>query len=206
MLLRKINAGLSLLSTFFLLEHAIFVSLFILSNGLIHNPIPFASWILTSLVAIHATISITLAIFAHKKGGKQTYKTYPKMNAATILQRVSGILLILLIVLHIVGVMGAFQVPEASDALLTSGATSDVGPSGPADATGAVQPLQILCLIVSSLFFALALAHTAVSVDKAFITLGIGNARAIKVISIVTKLVCAATLVASVVSACLYVC
>jgi hypothetical protein len=63
----------------------------------------------------------------------------------------------------------------------------------------------IIHTIVPPLFFTIALAHTAVSVDKAFITLGIGEAKFVKAVSVVTKVICAATLVASVMGFYLYV-
>jgi hypothetical protein len=50
------------------------------------------------------------------------------------------------------------------------------------------------------------MAHIAVSVSKAFITLGIGNAKFIKGVDISTKAICAITLVADIVGFYLYVC
>lgn len=169
MLLRKINAGLSLLSTLFLLEHAVFIALYIFSHGRILNPIPYAAWILAGLVAMHAFISIDLAISAHMDGGKQKYKSYSKMNISTVIQRVSGVSLVLLITLHIAG------------------------------ATGAMTPPRLIHSVVPPLFFLVALTHTAVSFSKALITLGIGSARFVRAADIVMKLICALTLVADVV-------
>lgn len=175
MLLRKINAIISLLTTFFLLDHAIFTSVWMLSKGNVEQSAPIAPWILAGLMAVHAFISIDLAISAHMEGGKGKYKSYPKMNRATIFQRVSGILLIIFTALHIAG------------------------------ASGAMQPPQIVHTILPPLFFAIALAHTAVSTDKAFITLGIGNARFVKAVGVIMKVICAATLVAAVIGFYLYV-
>lgn len=169
MLLRKINAGLSLFSTLFLLEHAVFIALYIFSRGRILNPIPKAGWILSGLVAAHAFISVALAISAHRNGGKQPYKSYPKMNLSTVIQRASGILLLPFIALHVAG------------------------------ATGAMTPPRLIHSIVPPLFFLVALAHTAVSFSKALITLGIGNARFVRVADIVMKLICVLTLVADIV-------
>jgi hypothetical protein len=46
------------------------------------------------------------------------------------------------------------------------------------------------------LFFAIVLSHVAISTSKAFITLGIGNAKTIKTIDIVLKVICIATFIA----------
>lgn len=175
MLLRKINAIISLLTTLFLLDHAIFSSVWMLSRGKVEQSAPFAPWILVGLVAAHAFISIYFAVEANMDGTKVKGKNYPKLNRVTIFQRASGIMLIVFTALHVAGVSGAMHTPH------------------------------IVHTIVPPLFFAVALAHAAVSTDKAFITLGIGNARVIKVISVVIKLICAATLIASVVGFYLYV-
>ena len=175
MLLRKINAIISLLTTLFLLDHAIFSSVWMLSRGKVEQSAPFAPRILVGLVAAHAFISIYFAVKANMDGTKVNGKNYPKLNRVTIFQRASGIMLIVFTALHVAGVSGAMHTPH------------------------------IVHTIVPPLFFAVALAHAAVSTDKAFITLGIGNARAIKVISVVIKLICAVTLIASVAGFYLYV-
>lgn len=166
MLLRKINAIISLLTTLFLLDHAIFASVRMLSKGKIEQSAPIAPWILAGLMAAHAFISIYFAIEANMEGGKG--KSYPKMNRATVFQRISGILLIVFTLLHVAGVSGAMHAPH------------------------------IVHTIVSPIFFTVALAHTAVSTEKALITLGIGTAKVVKAVGIIMKLICAATLIAAV--------
>lgn len=174
MLLRKINAIISLLTTLFLLYHAIFTSVWMLSKGSVEQGAPVAPWILAGLVAAHAFLSIYFAVSSHMEGEKRKVKSYPKMNRVTMFQRVSGILLIIFAALHIAG------------------------------ASGAMTPPYIVHVIVPPLFFTIALAHAALSTEKAFITLGIGNAIFIKVVGIVIKVICAATLVASIAGFCLY--
>lgn len=174
MLLRKINAIISLLTTLFLLDHAIFTSVWMLSKGSVEQSAPIAPWILAGLVGVHAFISIYFAFSSHEEGENRKVKSYPKMNRVTIFQRVSGILLIIFAALHV------------------------------AEASGAMQPPHIVHTIFPPLFFAIALAHTAVSTEKAFITLGIGNARVIKAVSIVVKLVCVITLIAAIAGFYLY--
>ena len=66
-------------------------------------------------------------------------------------------------------------------------------------ATGAMQPPQFVHVIVPPIFFALSLAHVAVSASKALITLGIGNAKIVKITDIVIKLICCVTLIADVI-------
>lgn len=175
MLLRKINAIISLLTTLFLLDHAIFTSVRMLSKGSIEQSAPVAPWILAGLMAAHAFISIYFAFSGHEGEDKRKVKSYPKMNRITIFQRVSGILLIIFTALHIAG------------------------------ASGAMTPPHVVYTIFTPLFFAIALAHTAFSTEKAFITLGIGTAKVIKVISVVIKLICVATLIVAIAGFYLYV-
>lgn len=176
MLLRKINAIISLLTTVFLLDHAIFMSVWMLSKGSVEQSAPIAPWILVGLMALHAFISIYFAACSINDGERRRVKSYPKMNGITIFQRVSGLLLIVFTAVHVAG------------------------------ASGTMQPPPMIHAILPPLFFTIALAHTAVSTDKAFITLGIGNVKFVKGVSIVIKLICAATLIASIVGSYLFVC
>ncbi len=175
MLLRKINAIISLLSTLFLLDHAIFTSVWMLSRGSVQQSAPVAPWVLAGLIAAHAFIGIYLGASSHMEGETRKVKSYPGLNRVTVFQRVSGILLMIFIALHIAG------------------------------ASGAMTPPPIVHTIFPPIFFTIALAHTAFSTDKAFITLGIGNARFIKVVGVIIKVICAATLIASIVGFYLYV-
>ena len=170
MLLRKINAVLTLICTFLLLNHAVFIALYVFSQGRILNPLHAGAWVLVGACAIHAFISIDLAVSAHMEGEHRKCKSYPKLNRATIFQRVGGILLIPLIALHIAG------------------------------ATGAMTPPKLVHSILPPLFFAVALAHVAISAGKALITLGIGSARAVRITDAVMKIFCALTWVVDVVA------
>ena len=136
------------------------------------SPIP---RILLGTMVIHAFLSILLGILGHKGAEKRKCKAYPKLNKATILQRISGILLLILVIPHVAGATGALRPPQAANAVLPP------------------------------LFFAIALGHVAFSTSKACITLGIGNARTIKIIDIAMKALCAATLIADVVGFYLFV-
>ena len=165
MLTRKINAGVSLLTTLMLLAHAILLSVWILSGEQTVRPAGFMGWILMGLVIAHALISIDLAISAHAEPQTHKGRSYPKMNVSTIIQRASGVLMVPAAGLHVAG------------------------------ATGAMVPPKMVHAIVPPLFFAIVFTHIAVSTEKAFITLGIGNAKFIKAVSIVVKVLCGATLI-----------
>lgn len=174
MILRKINAVLSLIATLLFLDHAIFQAVHMLSEGGIKQSASFMPYILTVTMILHALLSIVLAILGHKGADKRKCEAYPKLNIATNIQRISGVLLILLTALHISEMTGRLQLPPA------------------------------IYLILTPLFFAVALMHVAVSTSKAFITLGIGNAKTVKAVDIVMKILCAATLIADVVGFYLY--
>lgn len=174
MLLRKINAIITLLATALLINHAIYASGWMLFNRAIIESPHIIPWMLVGLLATHAFISIYLVAATYMEEGKSKVKSYPKMNKTTVFQRASGVLLIIFIALH---------VAEASDA---------------------ITPPHIIHLIMPQIFFIMALAHTCVSVDKAFITLGIGNVGFVKAIKVIVRVVCAVTLVASVVGYYLY--
>ena len=176
MLLRKINAGLSLLSTVLLLDHVIFNAVRMLSRGSIEKTVNFMPWALTAIVALHAFISIDIVVSDHMNSEKtkQKSKNYLKMNLPTIIQRASGVCMVIFAGLHIAGATGALQPPPAVHAILPT------------------------------LFFAVALAHTAISTGKAFITLGIGNAKTVKVVDVMVKVVCAIALIAAVAGFYLY--
>ena len=174
MLLRKINAGLSLLSAFLLMDHAIFHAVWMLSKGSVPKTADIMSWILFGVMLLHAFVSIDLAISGHEGAEKRKCNTYPQLNRTTLIQRFSGLSLILFSVLHIAGTIGLLVPPPLVHAILPP------------------------------LFFTIALMHTAISVSKAFITLGIGNAKFIKVADIAVKLLCVATLVADLIGFYIY--
>ena len=169
MLKRKINAVLSLLTTVLLLVHAITCSIFMLSGDRVARPPELMSWVLMGLLIIHALISIDLVIASHAETDNRKGKKYPKLNAAMIVQRASGVLMVPATGLHIAGAIGLMVPPKA------------------------------VHLIVPPLFFTMVLVHVAVSTSKALITLGIGNAKMMKVVNIVMRVVCGATLIAGVV-------
>ena len=167
MLLRKINAAFSLIVSFLVLDHAIFLSVWMLSGGGIEKTMNYMPWIMTGLTVIHALISIDLGVSAHRGLPKQKVNSYSRLNAPTIIQRMSGILMLVFTALHVTGAAGLMTPPTA------------------------------VHMVVPPLFFAIVLVHVGISVSKAFITLGIGSARFVRVFDVVVKIVCALTLVAA---------
>ena len=175
MILRKINAWFGLITTLLLLDHAIFHAVWMLSKGSIEKSANIMPVILYGSMVIHAIISIILVVFEKKGDESKKIYGYPKLNKTTYIQRASGILLMLFTALHVLGAMGI------------------------------TKPPLIVHAILPPLFFTLALMHTAISTVKAFITLGIGNAKFIKISDIVIKVICGITLIADVVGFYLFV-
>lgn len=174
MFLRKTNAVISLLTTVFLLLHAILKAVLMLSRGRIGVSSFYISCVLAGLMVIHACISMDI-VFSGLMGDETCKpKKYPKMNVSTIIQRISGVLLLFFSGLHVAG------------------------------AIGYIQPPPIVHAIVPLVFFTIAMVHVGISTSKAFITLGIGNAKFIKTIDIVVKVICGVTLVADLIGFYLY--
>jgi hypothetical protein len=176
MKLRKINAVFSLLTTLLLLSHAISLAVWMLSKGGIAKPGSVIPWALTASAVLHALLSIGIMISTHRGSKDHNSKKYLKMNLQTVIQRISGMLLILFTWLHIAGTVGIMQPPPAVHA------------------------------IVPPLFFLLVMCHAAISTGKALITLGIGSASFVKRADIAVKMLCAATLLADVIGFYLFVC
>ena len=176
MTLRKVNAGMGLLATFMLLMHAIFLAVWMLSKGSVSIGSDVLSWIMTGVTGLHALVSIFIMASSHDGTESHKGKQYPKLNVPTIVQRISGVLLVLFTALHITGAAGITDTPPLVHA------------------------------IVPPIFFTLVMAHIAVSVSKAFITLGIGNARFIRTADIVVKAICGITLIADITGFYLFVC
>ena len=176
MKLRKINAVFSLITTMMLFGHAISLAVWMLSRGRIPRGPATVSFVMTAMFVIHAILSIIILITTNMGSKGTKGKHYPKLNAPMVVQRSSGMLLILFTWLHIAGTIGIMTPPPAVHA------------------------------VVPTLFFTLVMAHIAVSASKALITLGIGDAKFIKCADVVIKVVCVTTLIADVIGFYLHVC
>ena len=174
MILRKINAWLSLLTTLLFLDHAIFHAVWMLSMGTVEKSADSMPRILFVVMMLHAIISIVLAFLGHKGADKIKCKGYSNLNKITYIQRFSGVVLIPLTVLHVLGTVGVMNPP------------------------------QIVHAILPPVFFTICLMHVAISTNKAFVTLGFGNAKFIKIADIVMKFICGATLIADITGFYLY--
>ena len=109
MLLRKTNAVFSLITAVLLLNHAIVLSVWMLSRCSIAKSVGFMPWILTGVTMIHALISIDLMVSGYVDNKNHKGKKYPKLNISTVIQQVSGVLMMILIGLHIAGAKNHFQ-------------------------------------------------------------------------------------------------
>ena len=176
MKLRKINAVCSLISTILLLIHAISIAAWMLSQGRIPEVASAIPRTLTMIFIVHVIISIILMITSRKGSKGRKSKEYAKLNAATVVQRISGVLMIFFTAWHILWAARIIHTP------------------------------RVIHAIHPPLFFILVLIHIAVSTSKAFITLGIGNAKFIKYSDIVIKIICAVTLMADIIGFYLYIC
>ena len=166
--LRKINALISILIVLIFLDHSIFYSVVMLSRYRIPANVTVLPWVMTILVAVHAILSIAMAVLGHKGAEKRKCNTYTQLNARTMIQRYSGLLMILLLVVHIAGSNTHFQP-------------------------------QLLHAVLHPIFFAIALIHFSVSASKAFVTLGIGNAKLVKAVDVLMVILCGTIFVACVV-------
>ena len=165
---RKVNASLSLVCTFLILVHGAYDAVWMMMRGLVPNlPKPMA-FILMSFVIVHTILSIVTAILGSEGKSETKGKFYAKENIKTLVQRVFGALMVLLLAPHILG-MGNRLAPKNIHS------------------------------IIHPIFFLAVYGHTAISTSKAFITLGIGNAKTIKVIDIVARILCILIFIASVV-------
>ena len=146
MKLKKASAVLALLSILLMLVHIVY-GIFMYLTGY-YNPglLEALSWPFCAAVCLHAVFGM-LTVFLQPDGTRMDL--YPKKNLRTILQRVSAALIFPLLILHI----------------YTFGLMSEFAQQGK-------KGLILLLLLAEILFFAVIITHVAVSLTKAFITLG----------------------------------
>lgn len=165
--IKKWNARLSLLT----------VAMFLIHEGyhlyaytiLYYNPIlsKFTGYAVVVALLLHAILSI-ISVFVLHDAKSVSYK---KLNIKTVIQRVSAVLIVLLLPLHIFS-FGLLQ--------------SSVGGVG-----------YILTEIAQILFYAAVFCHIALSFSNAFITLGyLTDMRKKRVIDIVVTVICVVMFIA----------
>jgi len=143
MRLKKINALLSLLASVLLLEHTLFSTVLLFRGKITGMPVT-AMLPLVISTGLHALVSIGLLLFAHDR---KTAAPYRKENGRTVFQRISGIAVLALFIIH-----------ASTYDLVDKG-----GMNGPAGLMKTVQEL---------LFIPLCLAHLSASFRNAFLSLG----------------------------------
>ena len=147
MKLKKINAALGLLTILFMLLHmgySVFAYLTFYYNPTLKTVFSAPFMV---LVCLHSICGM-LTVFMQKDGGRMDL--YPKQNLSTVLQRVSAALIFPLLILHI----NTFSLMRTN---------AEKG-----------QVFLILILIAAELiFFASIVTHSAVSLTKGLITLGL---------------------------------
>ena len=151
MKLKKCNAVLSLLATVLLLAHlgySCFAYLTFYYNPLLTKLLAIPFMV---IVCLHAVCGMS-AVFLQSDGTRPDL--YPVQNRATYLQRLSAALIFPLMILHI-NTFGLLQ------------SSAEAGKTG----------FVLLLMLSGPLFFADILTHTAVSVSRALITLGILSSR-----------------------------
>ena len=147
MRLKKINAGLALITAAFVLVHITYTVLTYLMfyfNEFITHMI---TGPLMTLTIIHAA----LGVYAITRLGDGTrYGCYPRQNAATLIQRISGFFIIPIVFVHV-----------RTFSLFLSNLQA-----------GRMWMFYLL-ITVQILFFGILLTHVALSVPRAMITLGL---------------------------------
>ena len=160
--IKKWNARLSLLTVVLFLIHEGY-HLYAYTT-MYYNPVmsKVTGYALVGALGLHVILSI-ISVFVLHDAKKVTYK---KLNIKTVIQRVSAVLIVLLLPIHILS-FGLLQ--------------SSVGGIG-----------YILTEIAQILFYAALCCHIAVSFSNALITLGyLTEMRRKRIIDIVAAVICA---------------
>ena len=172
MKVKKINAILSLLTVAALFVHigyTVFAYLTLYYNPTLKNLMSYPFMILTCL---HAVLSMVTMMF-FSDGSK--LDLYPQQNVETIIQRVSAVLIIPLLILH----LNTFSLMQSC-------------------AESGNWVVYVLLTVAQTLFYAASLLHVAFSVPRALITLGrISTEEQKKKADRIVRIVCAVVFVVS---------
>ncbi|MBK6088467.1 hypothetical protein [Ruminococcus difficilis] len=166
--IKKWNARLSLLTIVLFLIHEGY-QLYAYTT-MYYNPVlsKVTGYVLTGALALHVILSV-MSVFILHDAKKVTYK---KLNIKTVLQRVSGVLIVLILPLHIF----SFGILKSS-----------VGGVG-----------YILTEIAQILFYAALCCHISLSFSNALVTLGyLADMRKKRVIDIVVTIICVILFIAA---------
>jgi len=148
MILKKGNAVIALLLITACLTHVVAELVFVISKGkgVSTDSIDFLAGIVMTLAMTHVLVSILIITVFHDNKVKILY---PRSNVRTILQRVSGVLMLFFLFLHM----------HTSARLI---AHADAG-------TG----YKLLNYMIMVFFFAMVFLHISVSFSGALVTLGV---------------------------------
>lgn len=158
--IKKWNARLSLLTVVLFLIHEGYQ--LYAYTAMYYNPVlsKVTGYALTGAMALHVILSM-MSVFILHDAKKVTYK---KLNIKTVLQRVSGVLIVLLLPLHIF----SFGILKSS-----------VGGIG-----------YILTEIAQILFYAALLCHIALSFSNSLVTLGyLADMRKKRIIDVIVTVI-----------------
>ena len=155
MSLKKFNAVCALILTALLIIH-ITISLVFMLTGLYNlNLTLIAARALSLTCIVHIIVSLTVLFIIRDRADKSKYgsqkaKTYPALNMRIMIQRVTGLALLVMIHFHI----ATFQSFIYDFKPLTFGG-------------------KAFAFFIEALFFGIVLLHLAVSFSRAFISLGL---------------------------------
>lgn len=168
---KKVNAvlGLGIIASVLIhIGYEIYAFLTFYYNPLLTKIIAYTT---LGLAGLHVLCSIGIVFFAHDRGNGMRY---PKLNARTMIQRISAAAIVIMILPHINNFMILSSLAEKN------------------------RPLFYAVLLSQTLFYAAVLLHVAVSVRNAFISLGlIQTEKAGKAVDAVTWVICAAVFIAA---------
>ena len=168
---KKVNAvlGLTIIVLFLIhIMYEIYAYLTFYYNPVLTKIIAYSALAVTGL---HVLCSIYTVYVSHDKGRGMKY---PALNIRTLLQRISAVMIVVLIIIH----MNTFSILSK---------TSETN-----------RAVFVLVLIIQIVFFASVLLHVAVSVTNALITLGlITSDKVRKTLDIIIWIVCALIFIAA---------
>lgn len=145
MKLKKINAVISLFTAVAALGHIGTMAYTFVTSQRIN--VTWLSWTFMGLCSVHAVLGM-IAVFMGGDGTRANL--YPEKNAKTVVQRITAALIFPLLILHI----NTFTWGESL-------------------AENGQMFLFWLLILAQVMFFLVVLAHTGISVPKAFVTLGL---------------------------------
>ena len=171
-MIKKWNAVCSWMLTLFLLGHMLTMSIPVLTGGQDYSDCQILAGVIVATVLIHVVLCI---VSYYPRRGVLNFHRYRKENWRLITQRISGIVILILLYPH----MRVLH-------LIISGATFSGG-------------AKFLVLVTEILFAGAAFLHLSVSFSRSMLTLGLlKNDRMEKLVDYVTWIICGLLMVLTV--------